>query len=65
MQAKSQQNSDIVLFSQYKNCLLRLVPPDRGGVWCDTPVSNVKTIYQMSLLYTINMEVPTLGDSLS
>ncbi len=48
-----------------KNYLLRPVPPSRGGVWCDIPVSNVRTIHQMSLLYIINMEVPTPGDSLS
>ncbi len=48
-----------------KNYLLRPVPPGGGGVWCDILVSNVKTIHQMLLLYIINMEVPTPGDSLS
>ncbi len=47
-----------------KNCMLRPPPPGGGGVWCDTPVPNVRTIHQMSLLYIINMEVPAPGDSL-
>ncbi len=48
-----------------KNCLLMPIPSGGGGVWCDTPASNVRTTHQMSLLYTINTEVPTPRDSLS
>ncbi len=40
------------------------MPPGGGGMWCDTPVPNVRTIHQMSLLYIINMDVPALGNSL-
>ncbi len=48
-----------------KNCLLMPAPPSGGGVWCDTPVSTVRTTHQMACLYIINTEVPAPGNSLS
>ena len=48
-----------------KNCLLRPAPPGRGGVRCDTPVSNVLNHPPDVASVQINMEVPAPGDSLS
>ncbi len=36
-------NNCCKIIQNIKNYLLMSVPPTRGGVWCDTPVSNVRT----------------------
>ncbi len=52
-----------------KNYLLLQTPPTRGGVWCDIPaVKSSQNHYSpdgMIGMRSINMEVLTLGDSLS
>ncbi len=42
------------------------MPPGGGGVWCDTPSSNVRTTeHRWQHWVNKNTEVPALGDSLS
>ncbi len=45
---------------------LRPLPPGWGGVWCDTPAVNLNHhLIDGTTVYSINTEVPALGDSLS
>ncbi len=45
---------------------MRPAPPGGGGVWCDTPAVNLNhRLTDGTTVYSINTEVPALGDSLS